>query len=200
MKAVVLRELGKPTTVEKLTLRPLDRHEVRVRLAASGVCHSDLSLRDGSIPPLLPCTLGHEGAGVVRSQRLQPVIEKLNLYPDERGKAHMEDLVDRLRSGVKITPLEPMAGTQNRQFPGFYINVTFNNGQLAQQICSEITSMFLAENAKKRNDATGRTVLITCELSEAEYARDQVLAYGRDWRLPRSKGSMTAIVEPAPAE
>jgi S-(hydroxymethyl)glutathione dehydrogenase / alcohol dehydrogenase len=65
MKAVVLRELGKPTTVEKLALRPLDRHEVRVQLAASGVCHSDLSLRDGSIPPLLPCTLGHEGAGVV---------------------------------------------------------------------------------------------------------------------------------------
>ena len=65
MKAVVLRELGQPTTVEKLALRPLNRHEVRVRLAASGVCHSDLSLRNGSIPPLLPCTLGHEGAGVV---------------------------------------------------------------------------------------------------------------------------------------
>src|SRR5271166_3844248 len=65
MRAVVLRELGQPTTVEKLALRPLDRHEVRVQLAASGVCHSDLSLRDGSIPPLLPCTLGHEGAGVV---------------------------------------------------------------------------------------------------------------------------------------
>ncbi len=86
---------------------------------------------------------------ILSRSRLQPVIEKLNLYPDQRGKAHMEDLVDSLRSGVKITPLEPMAGTQNRQFPGFYINVTFNNGQLAQQICSEITSMFLAENAKE---------------------------------------------------
>ena len=46
-------------------------------------------------------------------------------------------------------------------------------------------------------DAMGRTVLITCELSEAEFARDQVQSYGRDWRLPRSKGSMSAIVEPA---
>jgi S-(hydroxymethyl)glutathione dehydrogenase / alcohol dehydrogenase len=65
VRAVVLREVGQPTAVEEIGLRPLAGHEVRVRLAASGVCHSDLSLRDGSIPTLLPCTLGHEGAGVV---------------------------------------------------------------------------------------------------------------------------------------
>jgi ATP-dependent Clp protease adaptor protein ClpS len=38
---------------------------------------------------------------------------------------------------------------------------------------------------------------ITCDLPEAEFARDQIHAYGPDWRLPRSKGSMSAIVEPA---
>lgn len=65
MRAVVLREVRQPTAVEELALRPVGRHEVRVRLRASGVCHSDLSLRDGSIPTLLPCTLGHEGAGIV---------------------------------------------------------------------------------------------------------------------------------------
>ncbi|MBW0014102.1 Zn-dependent alcohol dehydrogenase [Mycobacterium sp.] len=64
MKAVVLREVG-TTSVEEVELRPLGKHEVRVQLRASGVCHSDLSLRDGSIPTLLPSTLGHEGAGVV---------------------------------------------------------------------------------------------------------------------------------------
>lgn len=46
-------------------------------------------------------------------------------------------------------------------------------------------------------DRCGRTVLITCELGEAEFARDQIHAYGPDWRLPRSKGSMAAVVEPA---
>jgi ATP-dependent Clp protease adaptor protein ClpS len=46
-------------------------------------------------------------------------------------------------------------------------------------------------------DRAGRTVLITCELREAEFARDQIHAYGPDWRLPRSKGSMSAVVEPA---
>jgi ATP-dependent Clp protease adaptor protein ClpS len=47
-------------------------------------------------------------------------------------------------------------------------------------------------------DRCGRTVLITCELREAEYARDQIHSYGPDWRLARSKGPMSAVVEPAP--
>jgi ATP-dependent Clp protease adaptor protein ClpS len=46
-------------------------------------------------------------------------------------------------------------------------------------------------------DRCGRTVLITCELPQAEFARDQIHAYGADWRLPRSKGSMSAVIEPA---
>ena len=48
-------------------------------------------------------------------------------------------------------------------------------------------------------DRTGRTVLITCELPQAEFARDQIHSYGADWRLPRSKGSMSAVIEPAPS-
>ena len=46
-------------------------------------------------------------------------------------------------------------------------------------------------------DRCGRTPLITCELPAAEFARDQIHAYGADWRLPRSKGSMSAVIEPA---
>jgi len=46
-------------------------------------------------------------------------------------------------------------------------------------------------------DRTGRSVLIVCELPEAEFAREQIHAYGADWRLPRSQGSMSAMIEPA---
>ena len=46
-------------------------------------------------------------------------------------------------------------------------------------------------------DRTGRTVLITCELGEAEFSRDQIHAYGPDWRMPTSKASMRAVIEPA---
>ncbi len=46
-------------------------------------------------------------------------------------------------------------------------------------------------------DSKGTTILLTCELEKAELKRDQIHAYGPDWRLQRSLGSMAAIVEPA---
>ena len=46
-------------------------------------------------------------------------------------------------------------------------------------------------------DNAGRTIVITCELPEAEFGRDQIQSYGPDWRMEKSKGSMRAIVEPA---
>ena len=46
-------------------------------------------------------------------------------------------------------------------------------------------------------DTTGRTVVITCEKAEAEFARDQIQAFGADPRMPKSKGSMSAVVIPA---
>lgn len=46
-------------------------------------------------------------------------------------------------------------------------------------------------------DSTGRTIVLTCEFSAAEFAKDQIHAYGPDWRMPKCKGSMTATLEPA---
>ena len=46
-------------------------------------------------------------------------------------------------------------------------------------------------------DTKGHTRLITCSLQEAEQKRDQVHAYGPDWRLTRSRVSMAALIEPA---
>ena len=60
--------------------------------------------------------------------------------------------------------------------------------------------IFTAEQALRHAqevDAMGRTVLITCELPQAEFARDQIHAFGKDPRMPKSKGSMSAILVPA---
>ena len=46
-------------------------------------------------------------------------------------------------------------------------------------------------------DATGSSIVKTCRLSEAESKRDQIHAYGADWRMPNSRGPVTALVEPA---
>ena len=64
MKAVVCHELNK-IAVEDVTLDPPKAGEVHVKMAACGVCHSDLSVVNGTIPMPPPVVLGHEGAGVV---------------------------------------------------------------------------------------------------------------------------------------
>ncbi|HEY0993892.1 MAG TPA: Zn-dependent alcohol dehydrogenase [Kofleriaceae bacterium] len=64
-RAVVARELGKPVVVEEVTFDPPARGEVVVKIAAVGVCHSDLSGTNGTIALPLPLILGHEAAGSV---------------------------------------------------------------------------------------------------------------------------------------
>ena len=65
--AAVLEAPGVPLRVEELDLEAPRRDEVLVRLLASGICRSDLSLLDGKWPAPLPMVLGHEGAGVVEA-------------------------------------------------------------------------------------------------------------------------------------
>jgi Zn-dependent alcohol dehydrogenase len=64
-KAAVTREIGKPITVEAIHVEAPRHGEVTVKLAACGVCHSDLSVTNGTIQYPLPMVLGHEGAGVI---------------------------------------------------------------------------------------------------------------------------------------
>jgi Zn-dependent alcohol dehydrogenase len=64
-RAVICRELDKPVVVERITVDSPQRGEVMVKLAACGVCHSDLSATNGTIPLALPLILGHEAAGEV---------------------------------------------------------------------------------------------------------------------------------------
>jgi ATP-dependent Clp protease adaptor protein ClpS len=45
-------------------------------------------------------------------------------------------------------------------------------------------------------DSTGRTIVLTCDRPAAEFGRDQIHAYGADPRMERSKGSMSAVIEP----
>jgi len=65
MRAAVLRAPHAHFEITDLTLRALGPRDVHVHGAASGVCRSDLSILDGTIPHPLPAVLGHEGAGVV---------------------------------------------------------------------------------------------------------------------------------------
>jgi S-(hydroxymethyl)glutathione dehydrogenase/alcohol dehydrogenase len=67
VRAAVARQVGAPLSVEEIELAAPGRRDVVVRMVASGVCHSDLSVQSGAIPFTFPTVLGHEGAGVVES-------------------------------------------------------------------------------------------------------------------------------------
>jgi S-(hydroxymethyl)glutathione dehydrogenase/alcohol dehydrogenase len=67
MKAAVLREVGKPLSIEEVSIRKPGPREVLIRTAAAGVCHSDLHFIEGSYPAQMPAVLGHESAGVVEA-------------------------------------------------------------------------------------------------------------------------------------
>ncbi|MHC8350904.1 NAD(P)-dependent alcohol dehydrogenase [Pseudomonas sp. RT4P38] len=65
IRAAVLRTSGAPLQIEDVLLEAPRPTEVRVRVVATGVCHTDMVVRDQLFPTPLPIILGHEGAGVV---------------------------------------------------------------------------------------------------------------------------------------
>ncbi len=65
MKAAVCYEVGKPLAVEDIVLDPPKAGEVKVKLAATAVCHSDIHILRGDLPDKLPIVGGHESAGYV---------------------------------------------------------------------------------------------------------------------------------------
>jgi Zn-dependent alcohol dehydrogenase len=67
MKAAVCREFGKPLVIEEVSLADAGPGEVKVKLAATAICHSDISYADGAWGGDLPAVYGHECAGVVES-------------------------------------------------------------------------------------------------------------------------------------
>jgi Zn-dependent alcohol dehydrogenase len=64
-RAAVLREIGQPLEVVEVEVGDPGEGQIRVAMAASGVCHSDLSAMTGVLYSPVPSILGHEGSGVV---------------------------------------------------------------------------------------------------------------------------------------
>lgn len=67
MKAAVLVEPKKPLEIETVSISSPGPHEVLIRTAACGLCHSDLHFIEGSYPHPLPAIPGHEAAGIVEA-------------------------------------------------------------------------------------------------------------------------------------
>ena len=96
----------------------------------------------------------------------------------------------------------PAGGAERPSIPLYHVVLLDDDDHTYDYVIEMLQKIFIfsldqAYRHAEEVDRAGRTVLITCELREAEYGRDQIHAYGPDWRLPRSQGSMSAVVEPA---
>ncbi|MBI3029304.1 MAG: alcohol dehydrogenase catalytic domain-containing protein [Candidatus Rokubacteria bacterium] len=90
IKASILPDRNAPLVVEEVTLDAPKTGEVLVRIAACGLCHSDLSVIDGTLPLPTPIVLGHEGAGVVEAVGPGVTLGEVN------------QAFDNLRNGVNL--------------------------------------------------------------------------------------------------
>ncbi len=130
------------------------------------------------VKPVVTDDLNHRLASmqeqILSRTRLEPIIEKFGLYADQRQRLHMEDLVAKLRTAVTIKPIDQMPGTLHNSLPGFYVSVVFDNPQTAQQVCTEITSMFMQQNTREREQqAVQTTTFLTSQLDEAKRKLDE---------------------------
>jgi polysaccharide chain length determinant protein (PEP-CTERM system associated) len=111
---------------------------------------------------------------ILSRSRLEAIINKFGLYPQERKQqVSMEGLVDRLRKKITVTPVKPMAESNSTQLPGFYIKVADRDPALAQKMCNEVADVFLEENQRVKHDqSAGTTVFLTKQLEDAKAKLD----------------------------
>ncbi len=128
---------------------------------------------------------------ILSRTRLQQLVERFGLFKTDSGwgplkavsrlvhkgdveHVPMEDLVKELHKLIIVTPLNPMAGTRSAELPGFNVDVTLGEARLAQQVCQEITSMFMEQNLRLRQQQVEETTqFLGKQLDDAKAKLDE---------------------------
>jgi len=105
--------------------------------------------------------------------RLQHLVAQSGPSKDA-NQVPMEVLVDGLQKSIKVTPLAPTPGTLSLALLGFNIDVTLGQARLSQQVCTEITSLFMEQNLRRREQqAEDTTQFLAKQLDDAKAKFDE---------------------------
>jgi polysaccharide chain length determinant protein (PEP-CTERM system associated) len=105
---------------------------------------------------------------ILSRSRIQPIIERFNLFPD--NKATMDDRVEMTQKAIGIKPIPSARGGM----PGFFITFKAQDARTAQQVCGEITSLFVSENLSAREQsAEGTTDFLKQQLADSKRNLDE---------------------------
>jgi len=101
---------------------------------------------------------------ILSRSRIEPIIERFNLYGNK--KYTMDDRIDMTRKAIGINPIR---SGQPGGMPGFFISFKAQDAHIAQQVCGEITSLFVSENLSARQQsAEGTTDFLKQQLADAK--------------------------------
>ena len=105
---------------------------------------------------------------ILSRSRIQPIIERFNLFAD--NKATMDDRVEMTQKAIGIKPIPSARGGM----PGFFITFKAQDARTAQQVCGEITSLFVSENLSAREQsAEGTTDFLKQQLADSKRNLDE---------------------------
>ena len=99
---------------------------------------------------------------VMTTANLSKIIEKYNLFADERKSQSMQTVVNRMRSNVKLEMVDakvvdPRSGSAKQATIAFTLSFDSASPKQAQQVANEMVSLFLDENLRKRQEAARET-------------------------------------------
>jgi polysaccharide chain length determinant protein (PEP-CTERM system associated) len=94
---------------------------------------------------------------ILSRSQLEPLIKKYNLFAKESKVNSMDALVLRLQKDIDVSPILPMAETRAHDLPGFNVTVTLDNAHDAQNVCSDITSLFIERSIQSHIGQAERT-------------------------------------------
>jgi len=111
---------------------------------------------------------------ILSRSRLEPIIRQFNVYPEDINRLSMDELVARLQKTIDVTPIAPMTETRAGQLPGSYVAVTLGDAHHAQEVCTAITSMFIEQNLRLRQEHSEMTTqFLATELTSAKANLDE---------------------------
>jgi polysaccharide chain length determinant protein (PEP-CTERM system associated) len=109
---------------------------------------------------------------ILSRTRLEPIIDQFGLYRDKQNLS-VEDKLGLMRKAIEVTPLRS-DGAPRGTMSGFYVSYTSSDAHLAQQVCGQLTSMFMSENVKVREERSqGTTKFIESQLRDAKANLDE---------------------------
>ena len=109
---------------------------------------------------------------ILSRSRIEPIITKFNLFPGSNNT--MDERVDQTRKAIEIAPIRSDQSKGTGGMPGFFISFKAQDAHTAQQVCGEITSLFVSENLNAREQsAEGTTDFLKQQLADSKRNLDE---------------------------